>query len=228
MTLHPQTFYVVPAETARIARAAFPKGNLYLQMSDELGVIYADQDFAARFPQRGQPAESPVRLALATIMQFAEGLSDRQAADAVRGRLDWKYLLCLELTDPGFDHTVLSEFRTRLSADQAENLMLNPLLTHFRAQGLLKVRGNQRTDSTHVLAAIRLLNRLERVGETLRHALNVVATAAPDWLQEWVPVAWFDHYGPRMDNYRFPKAESARTALAAAIGADGLTLLTHY
>lgn len=227
MTLHPQTFYVVPAETARVARAAFPKGNLYLRMYDELGVIYTDQQFAPLFPQRGQPAASPVRLALATIMQFAEGLSDRQAADAVRGHIDWKYLLCLDLTDPGFDHTVLCEFRARLVTGNAEHLLLDTLLAHFRARGLVKARGKQRTDSTHVLAAVRSLNRLERVGETLRHALNVVATAAPDWVQAWVPTAWFDHYGPRMDNYRFPKAETERAALAAMIGADGRMLLAQ-
>ena len=225
MTLHPQTFYVIPAETARVARAAFPKGNPYLRMYDELGVIYTDQQFAALFPQRGQPAVSPVRLALATIMQFAEGLSDRQAADAVRGRIDWKFLLCLELTDPGFDHTVLSEFRARLVAGKAEELLLDTLLSHFRERGLLKARSKQRTDSTHVVAAVRALNRLERVGETLRHALNVLATATPDWLQSWIPRAWFDQYGPRMENYRFPKTDSEREALAAQIGADGRTVL---
>jgi transposase len=227
MSLQPQTWYLVLEETARVARAAFPKGNPYLRMYEELGVIYTDQQFAALFPQRGQPATSPVRLALATILQFAEGLSDRQAADAVRGRIDWKYLLYLELTDSGFDHTVLSEFRARLIAGKAEAVLLDTLLTHFRERGLLKARGKQRTDSTHVVAAVRSLNRLERVGETLRHALNVLATAAPDWLQSWIPRSWVDQYGPRMDNYRFPKTDSEREALASQIGADGRTLLAQ-
>src|SRR5919109_1621520 len=91
-------------------------------------------------------------------IQFAEGLSDRQAADAVRSRIDWKYVLGLDLTDPGFDHTVLSEFRTRLVAGKVEALLLDTLLTLARTQGLLKARGRQRTDSTHVLAPIRVLN----------------------------------------------------------------------
>lgn len=164
MSLRPQVIHVVPEETARVARAAFPKGTIYTRMYDALGSIFADQQFADLFPKRGQAAEAPVRLALATIMQFAEGLSDRQAADAVRGRIDWKYLLCLDLTDPGFDHTVLSEFRTRLVTGSAEQLLLDTLLTQFRDLGLLKARGRQRTDSTHVLAAVRVLNRLERVG----------------------------------------------------------------
>ncbi len=159
--------YQVPEATQRIARAAFPCGNPYVRVTDTLGTIYQDERFAALFPTRGQPAEAPARLALVTVLQFAEGFSDRQAADAVRGRIDWKYVLCLECTDPGVDHTVLSEFRTRLLAGGAERLLLDTLLTQLRARGLLKPCGRQRTDSTHVLAAIRALNRLERVGDTL-------------------------------------------------------------
>jgi transposase len=120
MSLHSHASYPIPDETQRVARAAFPRGNLYLQVADRLGPIYHDAQFAALFPTRGQPAASPARLALATVLQFAEGLSDRQAADAVRSRIDWKYVLGLELTDPGFDHTVLSEFRTRLITGKAE------------------------------------------------------------------------------------------------------------
>jgi len=194
-------------------------------MYDAIGSIFADQQFADLFPKRGQAAEAPVRLALATIMQFAEGLSDRQAADAVRGRIDWKYLLCLELTDPGFDHTVLSEFRTRLVTGSAEHLLLNTLLTHFRELGFLKGRGRQRTDSPHVLAAVRVLNRLERVGETVRAALNGVAVVAPAWLQAWVPAEWYLRYADRIDNYHLPKSDTERQALAATIGADGRQLL---
>jgi transposase len=158
-------------------------------------------------------------------MQFAEGLSDRQAADAVRSRIDWKYALSLELTDPGFDHTVLSEFRTRLVTGQAEQLLLETLLSQLRARGLLKARGRQRTDSTHVLAAIRVLNRLELVGETLRYALNSLAVVAPDWLRAYVPPEWFDRYDARIENYHLPKTAAAREALAATIGADGRRLL---
>ena len=151
---------------------------------------------AALFPTRGQPAEAPARLALATVLQFAEGLSDRQAADAVRSRIDWKYVLGLDLTDPGFDHTVLSEFRTRLVTGEAETLLLDALLTLARAQGLLKTRGRQRTDSTHVVGAIRVLNRLERVGETLRAALNSLAVVAPAWVQTLAPPEWYDALCP--------------------------------
>jgi transposase len=225
MSLHPQATYVIPEETQRVARAAFPRGNIYMQVADHLGTLYHDTQFAALFPTRGQPAEAPARLALATVLQFAEGLSDRQAADAVRSRIDWKYVLGLDLTDPGFHHTVLSEFRTRLVAGEAEHLLLDTLLTLARTQGLLKTRGRQRTDSTHVLAAIRVLNRLERVGETLRAALNSLAVVAPAWVQTLAPPEWYERYAHRVENYQMPKTDAARKALATVIGTDGQMLL---
>ena len=225
MSLLPQIVYEVPEETARVARAAFPKSNPYLRLADTLGVIYQDGDFAQLFPFTGQPAMAPVRLALTTILQFAEGLSDRQAADAVRGRIDWKYLLCLQLTDPGFDASVLCEFRARLLAGEAEELLLTKLLSLCQERGWLKARGRQRTDSTHVLAAVRMLNRLERVGETLRAALNELAVAAPDWLQTRVPVEWYERYARRVENYHLPKSEAAREAYATQVGSDGAVLL---
>ena len=132
MSLKPEGISPVPEETARIAHAAYPKGHVFMHMRDELGTIYEDESFAHLFSHTGQPAEVPWRLALVTIMQFAEGLSDRQAADAVRGRIDWKYALGLELVDPGFDASVLSEFRTRLIEGQAEEQFLTAMLTRFK------------------------------------------------------------------------------------------------
>ena len=106
-----------------------------MQMRDELGTIYEDECFAHWFPNNGQPAEAPWRLALVTIMQFAEGLSDRQAADAVRGRIDWKYALSLDLSDPGFDASVLTEFRAQLISGHAEEQLLTAMLTLFKERG---------------------------------------------------------------------------------------------
>ena len=216
MSLCPQPGSHVPEETARVARAAFPKGNPYLTLRDELETIYADSVFEDLFPKRGQPAESPGRLALVAVLQFAENLSDRQAADAVRSRIDWKYLLGLDLVDPGFDFSILSEFRDRLLAGGLEQRLLDDLLERFRERGLLKARGKQRSDSTHIQAAARNLNRLECVGETMRHALQSLVDIAPQWLQERVPQDWYDRYGPRFDQYRFPKTESARQTPDAA------------
>jgi transposase len=225
MSLLPQQPPSVPDDTSRVARAAFPKGTLCLHIAEALGPIYHDSQFVALFPRRGQPAEAPGLLALATVLQFVEGLSDRQAADAVRGRIDWKYLLGLSLADPGFDHTVLSEFRSRLVEGGAERLLLDTLLRRLRELGLLKARGRQRTDSTHVLAAVRGLNRLERVGETVRAALNQLAEVAPEWLQAMAPAVWYDRYGRRVENYRLPKPDKERLELASVIGADGGQLL---
>jgi transposase len=224
--LEPEAVGAVPAMTALVARAAFPKGTLAMQMRDALGGIYTDEQFAPLFAKGGQRAEAPWRLALVLVLQFVEGLGDRQAADAVRARLDWKYALGLELTDGGFDFSVLSEFRGRLVAGGAEEQLLTTLLGSCREHGWLGARGRQRTDSTHVLAAVRVLNRLERMGETLRHALNSLAGVAPDWLRAQVPADWYARYGRRIDNYQLPKAASQRHALAATIGADGRCLLT--
>lgn len=226
MSMQPRTNAEIPGETQRVAKAAFPKGNVYLRMRDELGELYGDEQFAELFPVCGQPAASPGRLAWVTIMQFGEGLSDRQAADAVRGRLDWKYVLGLELTDPGFDYSVLSEFRGRLLAGQKAQVLLDALLAALQQRGLLKARGRQRTDSTHILAAIRSLNRLELVGETMRQALNELAGVMPEWLQQVAQTVWFQRYGQRFDNLRLPKTREAREQLSETIGADGFALLT--
>src|SRR5215212_2303641 len=225
MSLHARKPDPIPEETARVARDAFPDGNLYVRMREALDVIYSDEDFADLFPTRGQPAEAPWRLALTTIFQFAEHLSDRAVADAVRGRIDWKYALSLELTDPGFDHTVLSEFRTRVLIGGAERRLLDLLVDCARDRGLLKVRGRQRTDSTHVLAAVRALNRVELVTETMRHALTVLATLAPDWLRAHGRPEWVKRYARRPEDDGLPSKQAKRHALAETIGQDGLEIL---
>jgi transposase len=225
MSLDAPLFYLIPDQTARLAKAVFPNGNLFMRIRDELGPIYHNQDFAHLFASRGHPAEAPARLALVTVMQFVEQLSDEQAADAVRDRLAWKYALALELDDPGFDASVLCEFRKRILEGGAEAMFLDTLVTLLDERGLLKARGRQRTDSTHVLAAIRTLNRLMLVGETMRAALNQLAQLAPTWLQALSSPAWFERYSRRVEEYRLPSAKEARSALAASIGADGFALL---
>jgi transposase len=230
MTLHPTPVTPVPEETARVARAAVPNGNVYIQMRDVLGSIYSDEQFADLFAGRGRPVVPPWCLALVTVMQFAEGLSDRQAAEAVRVRIDWKYALGLDLADPGFDYTVLTEFRARLVHGVAQQRLLDALLVVCKARGLLKARGRQRTDSTHVLGALRVLSRLERAAEALRATLNALATVAPDWLQEQVPLEWYDRYSRRIEEYRLPKGLAAQQAYAVQVGIDGgqlLARLTH-
>ena len=225
MSLRPQVIQPVPDQTLLVARAAFPKGSLYMKMRDELGTLYSDEDFVALYPKRGQPAFAPWRLALVTVMQFVENLTDRQAAEAVRARIDWKYALGLELTDPGFDFSVLSEFRGRLVAGNTEQFLLDRMLEIFKGKKLLKARGHQRTDSTHVLAAIRVMNRLELVTETLRAVLNDLATVAPDWLGPIAPAEWQERYSQRAEQSRLPQGEKARREYAERVGRDGVMLL---
>ena len=225
MSLHPEPIGEIPGETARVARAAFPKGTLVTRLRDEFSVIYQDEDFGGLYPDQGQPALTPWRLALVTVFQFLENLSDRQAADAVRARIDWKYALGLELTDPGFHFSVLTEFRARLVAGNAEHLLLDRMLERFKTRGLVKARGKQRTDSTHVLAAVHDLHLLELVGETLRATLDDLAAIVPDWLRAVAPPAWFERYARRIEEYRLPRGREAREALALEIGADGFFLL---
>jgi transposase len=226
MCLHPEPFCPIPEETAHVARAAFPQGHPYLRMRDVFGALFDDAQFAALFAHRGRPAEAPWRLAVVTILQFAEHLSDERAADAVRDRVLWKYLLALPLTDTGFEASVLCEFRGRLIAGSAELLLFETLLTRFREQQLLKARTPQRTDATHVLAAIRSLHRLELVGESMRCALNTLAVAAPEWVLAHSEPAWIDRYDRPLEARRLPESETQRTALAHTIGGDGVRLLS--
>ena len=225
MSLDATRTYVVPDQTAQVARAIFPKGSPVMRLFDDVQMVVADHDFADLFPAPGQPAEAPVRLALETLLHFMEGLTDLQTTDAVRTRIDWKYVRCVELTDVGFDHTVLSEFRARLLAHGAESRLFDAILGLTRARGLLKAGGRQRSDSTHVLGAMRTMNRLEVVAETLRHALNVLATTAPDWLRAHTTATWVDRYGLRASESRLPEREVGRRAWAAQTGVDGLALL---
>ncbi|WP_234334564.1 transposase [Streptomyces sp. NRRL B-1347] len=159
------------------------------------------------------------------VLQFTEGLTDRQAADAVRARVDWKYALGLELEDPGFDASVLSEFRARLAADGQASRWLELMVARLREKDLVTVGGRQRTDATHVLAATRALNWLELVTETMRTALEALAAAAPEWLIAHVDEEWFERYARRADDYRLPDGDTARTAFAVTVGRDGIALL---
>src|SRR5438132_12409758 len=190
MSLHAQPLVPIPELTSRMAHASFPKGTLAMDLRDALGSIYQDADFAHLFPRRGRAAEAPWRLALVTVLQALENLSDRQAAEMVRGRLDWKYALSLPLDDQGFDASILVDFRQRLLDHAAQDLLLEPILRACREQGWLKAGGKQRTDSTFVLANVRGLSSLESVGESLRAALNEIAEVAPDWLLEIVSPDW--------------------------------------
>jgi transposase len=228
MSMQPQP-WPEPSDEITVAVRKMYGGRrapLPVVVRDELGELFTDERFAAAFGVRGRPGWSPGRLALVTVLQMVENLTDRQAAEAVRLRIDWKYCLGLALTDEGFDASILSEFRTRVVEHSIEEQALDLLLAALVDRGLLKAGGKQRTDSTHVLSAVRDLNRLELAGESVRACLEALAAAAPDWLAQAIDVAdWNARYGVRVDSWRLPASETKRTALATAYGVDGFTLL---
>lgn len=225
MSLHTYPLEAIPELTSQIAHTSFPKGTLAMHLRDALGSIYQDADFADLFPKRGRAAEAPWRLALVTVFQALENLSDRQAAEMVRGRLDWKYALSLPLDDAGFDASILTDFRQRLLEHEAQDRLLEPILQVCRQQGWLKAGGKQRTDSTWVIANVRGLSSLEGVGESLRAALNEIAEVAPDWLLGVVSPDWFDRYVHRFELQRFPKGKPAQDTLRMQVGEDSWHLL---
>ncbi len=226
MSMKPHSLEPIPEETRRLVQRLCPKGTMVTQLRDALGPIYSDEAFAHLFPKRGRAAEAPWRLAMVTVLQAIEGLTDRQAAEYVRTRVDWLYALALPLDDPGFDHTILTDFRQRLLAAEAQDLLLEPILQLCRERGWLKARGKQRTDATAVLACVRALNSLESVGESMRAALNAITEQEPAWLQTHLDPEWFDRYVHRFELARFPKAETQRQHLREQVGQDVGHLLT--
>src|SRR5947207_1674974 len=215
----------IPEETRRLVQRLIPKGTLVTQVRDALGPIYSDEPFAHLFAKRGRPAEAPWRLALVTVLQAMEGLTDRQAAECVRTRIDWLYALALPLDEPGFDYSILTDFRQRVLAAQAQDLLLEPILRLCRERGWLKPRGKQRTDATAVLARVRALSSLESVGESMRAALDAIAEQESEWLQAHLHPEWFERYVHRFELARFPKAETQQQLLREQVGSDVAQLL---
>jgi transposase len=228
MSLQPRPWPEPAVEIATAVRVMYAgrRAPLPVVIRDELGELFADEAYAAAFADRGTPGWSPGRLALVTALQMVENLTDRQAAEAVRDKISWKYALGLGLADTGFDFSVLCEFRKRVVEHGIEAEALDMLVTGLVDKGLIKARGKARTDSTHVLAAVRDLNRLELAGESVRAALEALVAAAPQWVGEALDVpGWADRYGVRVDSWRLPTSKTRRDALAAAYGSDGFTLL---
>ena len=228
MSVQPQPWPEPAPEIAAAVRAAYRRREppLPVVVRDRLGELFPDAEFAPGFGVRGRPGWSPGRLALVTVLQMAENLTDRQAADAVRDKISWKYALGLDLDDEGFDASVLSEFRTRVVEHGLEQRVLDLLLDALKAEGLVGAGGRQRTDSTHVISAVRDVNRLELAGESVRACVEALAVAAPDWLPTVIDIAdWGRRYGARVDTWRLPSSKTKRAELVAAYGTDAVALL---
>lgn len=190
MSLRPRSGEQVPSLTAQVARANNPGGTTAIWVRDRLDGLWHDEDFADWYPRDGRPGLSPAQLATVCVLQFLLGLSDRQAAEAVRCRIDFKYAMAMELDDPGFHHSVLADFRDRLAEGDRADRLLDLALARLKEAGLVHERTTQRTDSTHVLAAVRDLTRLELITEAVRATLEEVAGTSPHLLDELVDEDW--------------------------------------
>lgn len=222
MSLRPRSGEQVPSLTAQIARASNPDGTTAMWVRDRLDGLWHDEDFAGWYPRDGRPGLSPAQLATVCVLQFLLGLSDRQAAEAVRCRIDFKYAMAMELDDPGFHHSVLADFRERLVQDDRADRLLDLALAHLKEAGRVRERTTQRTDSTHVLAAVRDLTRLELVTEAVRAALEEVARTAGHLLIGLVDEEWGRRYGRPVRLGKNPTRPKSRILAA---GDDACRLL---
>lgn len=223
--MRPRESAEIPAETVALVRSVCPQGTRVTRVRDALGPIFDDEEFRGWFSVEGRSGVAPGVLAMVCVLQAMEDLTDRDAADAVRMRLDWKYALGLSLGDTGFNFSVLCEFRDRLAVDQRAMRLLDLLLDAAADAGFLRAGGRARTDSTHVLAKIRTLGRLERVGETMRAALDQLAQIAPGWLAAHIQPDWEARYGTRIDSAHIPAGEAARDRFGRHVADDGARLL---
>lgn len=210
--------------TAQVARASNPNGTTAMWVRDRLDGLWCDEDFAGWYPRDGRPGLSPAQLATVCVLQFLLGLSDRQAAEAVRCRIDFKYAMALELDDPGFHHSVLADFRERLAEDDRADHLFDLALARLQEAGLVRERTTQRTDSTHVLAAVRDLTRLELVTEAVRAALEEVASTAGHLLADLVDEDWGHRYGRPVRLGKNPTRPKTRINTT---GDDAARLLEH-
>ena len=228
MSVQPQPWPEPAPEIVAAVRSMY-RGKrerpLPVMVRDQLGEWLSDEQFAGAYGVRGKPGWPPSRLALVTVFQMAEDLTDRQAAEAARTRIDWKYALGLNLPDPGFDDSVLSEFRARVAGGGLDQVVLDTLLERLAAGGLVAAGGKMRTDSTHVLSAVRDLNRLELAGESVRACLEALAVAAPQVVAQLLDDSWDKRYAARIDTWRMPASATKKNELALAYGRDGHTLL---
>ncbi|MDT3728798.1 transposase [Streptomyces sp. DSM 41972] len=228
MSLYPRSGEQIPSLTAQVARASNPGGTTAMWVRDKLDGIWRDEDSAAWYPRDGRPGLSPAQLATVSVLQFLYNLSDRQAAEAVRCRIDFKYALALELDDPGFHHSVLSDFRDRLAVEGRADAVFDLALARLQQAGLVKARGRQGTDSTYVLSRARELTRLELVLEAVRAALEETARIAPDLLEDLVDEEWALRYGRQVRLVSQPSHPATRLKQAGADAAAPLERLrTH-
>ena len=225
MCLKAKDPWSMPKETAEIGAKILKRGSVYKYVGDEIFDQFRENDFADLYSLEGKPGISPVILAFVAIFQFIEKYPDRQAAEAIRMRIDWKYALHLPLDYAGFDFSVLSEFRDRLLEHEAELRVFIRMVELFQAKGLIKERGKQRSDSIAMLTKVRNLSRLELVVETLRLAVGAILEADPQWGEVQIPPSWDGRYGERFVMQRY--SENDWKQYETEVGPDGAWLLAR-
>lgn len=223
MTLRIRTNTEIPEDIATLGRKLLKENNRYRVIGDHLPGIVRDEDFADIYASTGRDAVSPALLSMVTLFQFLEDVSDREAAEMVVMRLDWKYALHLPLDYAGFHPTDLCNFRKRLVENGKEALVFDTVLKKVRVLGFLKKRGKQRTDSTHVLAVVQKLSRLELVTETMRVTLRAIQRADESWYRQAIPATFAEVNAETRRDYRLSDVE--RKAALRQTGADGFWLL---
>jgi transposase len=223
MCLKIQSPWPMPEETGRIGKMLLEENDPYRLSGDQLFEKWKEEEFADLYSSEGKPGYSPVILAFVSVFQCMERLADRQAAQALRMRLNWKHALHLPLEDAGFDFSVLSEFRDRLIEGKAEKWVFEKLVEEIRAMGLIKERGKQRSDNIAMLVKVRRLSRIEMGVETLRLAVVALVAADREWCEEVIPPSWEEKYAQRFVRQRYSEQEWRE--YEANIGNDGAWLL---
>jgi transposase len=215
----------IPSDTAQVGQAILGPNNSYRLIGDGVNDFLCLEDFSDLYSKLGRGAICPIILSLITVFQFLENIPDRVAAQWAVARIDWKYALHMPLTWLGFHFSDLSNFRQRLLEHSAERLVFERVLTWIQTLGFLKKHGRQRSDSTHVLARVERMSRLEMAWETLRVALRAIRETAPRWYAQVVPAAFHEAYAERQSDWRLSQ-EEVRRAMQRA-GQDGFWLLHH-
>lgn len=210
----------LPENTARAARSVFNVENLYLAIGDQLDALFDDLNLDDLDAFGEKRANALLTLGMVTIFQFAEWLPDRQAADAVRTRLDWKYALHLPLDHPGIDPSALSEFRRRLQLNTAGQLVFRRMLSRVAELGLLGQGDKRQADVDEVLAAVDTLSRVEQLAEAMGRTIEALASRQPEWLRAISLPHWYERYDQGFSTQQWPSSTGELDGLAQAIGAD--------
>jgi len=197
----------VPGETARLVEPLLADDSVYRLVAECVDEFLSDEQFIELYANEGRPGINPVLLSLVTVFQFLEKLPDRAAAEMAVMRMDWKYALRQPLDWRGFHYSDLCNFRKRLLGQGQESMVFEHLLDYLRERGLVRAGGKQRTDTTHILGAVKQLGDIEVIGEGVRLAISELMSTDAKWVMQHLPASFIKSYKRPMPNYRMSKQE---------------------